>query len=930
MLLESEGGIWAEADSRVFAMLMAPNRTARRLMAAERTKGGAFQRVAALRKRQDAQAAREHRKAERELEKELASGGISGPWGRSMRIRIPESAPAQRPSSGTRTTPSRKPMTSAGVRRTRAYIAPIVDDRGRIALTFCVRYKGLKSKGWRPGLAADHVLYILREEALEGGDGDLTVSAVPISNMGVSADEIADAWRALEEGYRANAKVQYRIIWSLPHDLDADQRREMVAAFCERTFGRLGLPYVAAIHEPDDKGDQRNYHAHICFSTRPCERTAPSEWVIAQEKVNGLTDPAGLKLMRALAAAHMNIICAKAGKRVRFTHQTYEERGIDAERLEHVGPAAMAAHERGEVVGVIARNDARIESNEAAEACRQAERRLAESSRHFELLRCREALDTTRACIVRSAAMARSLLDRARSIVPTIALGAHVKSKADHMSKVIAVRKRAEAIVTAAKPTPRTGKAILSTIAVRRGSAALLDRIGKAGRGGNVERLLATADMVMAKASALSGIGDSASHLRARQVSVIDDLARRAASLAAVDVHAGVPAISRTQASVLAHTSARISPMLGTGSPGVRLALQRPKVARAALAAAPLAAGIDASSRSAVDRQQRIDVITDALAAYDIRQAERDAEEARERTRREGIERQQQGEDRRRKEAELVARRQHDAKIAEACRFIQTARSRPYRIAGDMVTGDWSVFLAEDRALLHSLGGDPELIRALQARFQADRRADQEREAAPVAADKTQISDTASPSVRSVEDTASAAPKGDREPKPADVIEQTPQRGDLLQSTVDLDPWVRVPASGPLTIGDADLAALRQDRDWLEGRAAQQALREIADSQERRILGALDHLAWEGKRLAAREPYANLNPALLRWSRDDDFFGYLHSVAPHLAHGRAGVAGLEGTNPKKSQAETPRRDSPPMTESRVPPWLRSPGGGFGD
>ncbi|MCB8835799.1 hypothetical protein LJD42_30090, partial [Escherichia coli] len=89
-------------------------------------------------------------------------------------------------------------MTSVGVRQTRAYIAPIVDDRGRIALTFRVRYKGLKSKGWRPGLAADHVLYILREEALEGVSSDLTVITVPISNMGVSADEIADAWRALE------------------------------------------------------------------------------------------------------------------------------------------------------------------------------------------------------------------------------------------------------------------------------------------------------------------------------------------------------------------------------------------------------------------------------------------------------------------------------------------------------------------------------------------------------------------------------------------------------------------------------------------------------------------------------------------------------------------------------------------------------------
>lgn len=388
MWLQSEEGIWAEADARTFQLLMKPNRTARRLMAAERTMAGARRRVELLRSRRASAEARSAAKAARQLEREFDNDRAS--WGRNYRIRMP---PPKRPSVSVK----RKAQLSrrAGTRAIVAYQKPLVDDRGRIALYMRIKYKGLKSKGWRPGLSADHALYILREEALENGETDLTLSQVPLSNMGVTADEIAACWRALEaveEGYRANAKVQYRIIWNLPHGLSAEERRELVSDFCERTFGRLGLPYVAAIHEPDPRGDNRNFHAHICFSTRPCERVGEYHFSIAEEKVNGLTNKDGLKLIRALAASHMNNSCRMAGLGVRFTHQSYADRGLDAERQEHVGPAAMAAHENGEDVAVIKRNEAIVKRNEAAEACRQAERALVAARHLNDLLRRRERI----------------------------------------------------------------------------------------------------------------------------------------------------------------------------------------------------------------------------------------------------------------------------------------------------------------------------------------------------------------------------------------------------------------------------------------------------------------------------------------------------------------------------------------------------------
>lgn len=299
----------------------------------------------------------------------------------------------------------------ASKRAIRTYRVPLVDERGRVALFFRVRYVGFKSKTWRAGLPADHALYILRDEALERV-GEVEVDSLPMSNMGKDAQEIAACWRALEdveEGYRANAIVQHRIIWNLPHDLNAAERRALVEEFCGRTFGRLGLPWVAAIHTPDAKGDQRNYHAHVCFSLRPCERTGGHEWALAQEKLNGLTDPDGLKLMRALATAHMNRACRAAERPERFTQQTYQERGIDARRQAHVGAAAMVAHKRGEHVHAIARNAITTESNELAVEKARSTREVQTLNRLTSLLDRQMRTDRSRNRVAAVTAHARTI-----------------------------------------------------------------------------------------------------------------------------------------------------------------------------------------------------------------------------------------------------------------------------------------------------------------------------------------------------------------------------------------------------------------------------------------------------------------------------------------------------------------------------------------
>jgi len=361
-MVATESGIWARADARIFKLMMAPGRADRKALAADRTMANAAWQVASLRQRAAAKAAREFRQADRAVEAEMRQRS----WGKPLHVKAKTSR-RQQPGGAARAQVSKSAKMQK--RAFRAYIAPLKDARGRVAITFLTSYRGFKSKNWRSGLSVDHARYILRADALEQPDGPL------ISNMGETPHEIADCWRALEEvekAYRANAKVQMRIIWNLPHELSADQRREMVNRFCEREFARLGLPYVAAIHAPDPDGDQRNYHVHICFSTRPVERVGDHEWLIAQEKMTGLDDALGLRRLRAMAAAQMNLASRSAGLPNLYTHQSYRDRGLNAVRQTHVGPARTAAYRSGEDVHVVAHNAQRVARNEVSVALQQA------------------------------------------------------------------------------------------------------------------------------------------------------------------------------------------------------------------------------------------------------------------------------------------------------------------------------------------------------------------------------------------------------------------------------------------------------------------------------------------------------------------------------------------------------------------------------
>lgn len=359
--------------------IMKDGRTARRLLSDGRSAEQARERSAKLRAAKEARGEREYSRQVRRILRELGLQPGAKAWGRVFHVKADKASASGRRKNERTINPSK---TRSGIQ---TYKAPIRDDRGRIAVFVRMRYLGQKSKGYRSGLAADHVKYIFRAEGLEDPDIQL---ATPMSNVGESIEECAAFWNALEpieEGYRANSKIQFRMTVALPYFFDAEQRRRVTQAIGDRAFGRYGLGWMAANHLPDEKGSQRNFHPHFAASMRPAERIGDHEWAFTEEKLTEPFAPEGLLRMRADIAAIINLECRRAGFEERYTHQSYQRRGINAVATEHVGPERMALHDKGESVGVVERNNAQIEANEYSVKAQYLFRKIAIQERLVKL-----------------------------------------------------------------------------------------------------------------------------------------------------------------------------------------------------------------------------------------------------------------------------------------------------------------------------------------------------------------------------------------------------------------------------------------------------------------------------------------------------------------------------------------------------------------
>ena len=178
---------------------------------------------------------------------------------------------------------------------------------------------------------------------------------------------------------RKDSQLARPIELALPHELTNEQRRFLVQDFVREQFVRKGYVVDVAIHAPNRKGDQRNYHAHLLIPLRLMDENGfdkhkkQEQWIYKNRTQYTLD-------FREKWANITNRHLARYGHEARIDHRSLKDQGIDREPTQHLGPYATQLErdgersERGDINRDIeARNNERKEAQREYEAA-QAER----------------------------------------------------------------------------------------------------------------------------------------------------------------------------------------------------------------------------------------------------------------------------------------------------------------------------------------------------------------------------------------------------------------------------------------------------------------------------------------------------------------------------------------------------------------------------
>jgi hypothetical protein len=130
-------------------------------------------------------------------------------------------------------------------------------------------------------------------------------------------------WNAVEQAEgRKNSRLSREFEVSLPHELSAAARKELVQGFIRDELVKRGMVADWAIHEPNRRGDQRAYHVHIMTTTRAIGPEGFGAKVRAWDKRDTLV------AVREAWAIHANRALERAGIEARIDHRTLEAQGI--------------------------------------------------------------------------------------------------------------------------------------------------------------------------------------------------------------------------------------------------------------------------------------------------------------------------------------------------------------------------------------------------------------------------------------------------------------------------------------------------------------------------------------------------------------------------------------------------------------------------
>ena len=191
------------------------------------------------------------------------------------------------------------------------------------------------------------------------------------------AKDSASLWNAVEEREnRVNSQLARENVLALPHELSAEQRRELLHGFVQEAYVKRGMAAQVDIHSANEQGDARNIHAHVLLTMRGMNRNGWQE-----KKARNWNEKETLREWRTLWADHMNRALERAGIAERVTEKSFEDLGLDKIPSKHLGPAGSEIERRGENSRIAEENRAAAAQNRKMAALEQQRRILQEAVR---------------------------------------------------------------------------------------------------------------------------------------------------------------------------------------------------------------------------------------------------------------------------------------------------------------------------------------------------------------------------------------------------------------------------------------------------------------------------------------------------------------------------------------------------------------------
>ncbi len=146
-------------------------------------------------------------------------------------------------------------------------------------------------------------------------------------------------WNAVEKSERRkDALLAREFEIAFPKELSQEQRQALLDELCQGIVKKHGVVVDAAIHVPHVGGgsDERNYHAHVMFTTRAIDKNGTFE----AKKYRDFSRDHGTKTVTEWRAAFADLVNAKLeqiGSKERVTHLSYADLGNGLEATQHEG-----------------------------------------------------------------------------------------------------------------------------------------------------------------------------------------------------------------------------------------------------------------------------------------------------------------------------------------------------------------------------------------------------------------------------------------------------------------------------------------------------------------------------------------------------------------------------------------------------------------